>query len=110
MIDRETGLLSLAMKRSADRKRGAPRQPRPSGCLSIQLTINFRCWKHQWPSITMSVRVDKLAYGKAVGNFLRGEIAMPKSLYGQGHRLLLGYVLVGRQCVDRPWFHFAVSG
>jgi hypothetical protein len=57
----------------------------------------------------MSVRVDKLAYGNAVVNFLRGQITLPKSLHDQGPRLLLGYVLIGRQWTA-PWSRFAVSG
>jgi hypothetical protein len=68
-----------------------------------------------WPSTSQrvcatSVRVDKLAYGKAVGNFLRGEITMPKSLHGKGPRPLRGSVLVAVSVWTAPWFHFAVNG
>jgi hypothetical protein len=37
----------------------------------------------------VSIRVDKLANGKAIANLLHGEIAMVRLLHGRAHRVLL---------------------
>jgi hypothetical protein len=48
----------------------------------------------------VSVRVDKLANGRAIANFPQGETAMVRSLHRKGHRLLLGCALAGRHDVE----------
>ena len=48
----------------------------------------------------VSIRVDKLANGNAIANFLRSETAIVRSLHRKGHLLLLGSALAGRYDAD----------
>jgi len=58
-----------------------------------------------WPVIretpcAVSIRLDKLANGNAIANFLRSETAIVRSLHRKGHLLLLGSALAGRYDAD----------